>query len=644
MAGSLSTADLLDIWKSVVDPEYARPLVNAGDGGGLEIYSQGWAQLERVSKAIHTTTQSMFIMPWSGQTAEPAGGARNAEVDVSVTRTARVVGPLVLGTMLSVEEVVDDASEDGAVEVATGRHYALTQALVFHAGDGATATAHVKAERSGVGYNNPLPETIRRFVQIGSRIGNSDASVAVSGFGSASTSRANVGTAFLVAGPDADVPIPDHIGQYVEILSGPNVGRIFRATAYSGPEGVNNGGKLQLALDGTATVSVTSGLAVGETIQISAAGPTVVGFGVVLSHTNGRLTYALTSGITGTSVLGLLTGTAATITMHFQSPVIAVDAGPTQWRVLDWEIDFGLSTSNALSPTLGRAPMLDALGHERAIDRASGEGDDSYRVRVWTPADVVCPNAIRRALNRSVGTNKWVFLEPGLSWEGIYNEIDAYDYRVVKLLGAGAVTGAFAQNEPVSLVILATGRILGRGYAGTIDSGKPTSVVWREGDWTLEVGATLQGEMTGATWPVDAIITSSGWKNRRYHTMLSVADFRGHFWVGLTPSNEGEFGCAYDAGSTNAFDVALVAGNFYDGAPIGWAARNRILFNQLSTIKAGGVSVDLFINREGPDGATQQIANDAIAMTDSIATLIRTIRLTFADATDTTDSIAVVKT
>ena len=70
----LSSADLFDLWLSITDPFYTQSLVEAGDGNGLEVFTQQQAQLERVSAAVERTMQAMFILPHSGQTEDPASG------------------------------------------------------------------------------------------------------------------------------------------------------------------------------------------------------------------------------------------------------------------------------------------------------------------------------------------------------------------------------------------------------------------------------------------------------------------------------------------------------------------------------------------------------------------------------------------
>lgn len=78
--------------------------------------------------------------------------------------------------------------------------------------------------------------------------------------------------------------------------------------------------------------------------------------------------------------------------------------------------------------TGGHAPMLDAIGHDKGIDRLPGETDDQYRPRVVFLPETVTPNALRKAAQEYLRP----FLEPlGLTytmletWQARYQT--AYD-------------------------------------------------------------------------------------------------------------------------------------------------------------------------------------------------------------------------
>jgi hypothetical protein len=128
--------------------------------------------------------------------------------------------------------------------------------------------------------------------------------------------------------------------------------------------------------------------------------------------------------------------------------------GGASWRILAWSA-WGLTVTNVLAPSGGRIGWLDELGSERALSRAPGEDDATYRQRIKSIADVVTPNAIRRTLSRTLGTFPWCFREvgteylpgffydgdlsiPGFVAHGPLN--DAYDVDAM-LLAGGSLTG-----------------------------------------------------------------------------------------------------------------------------------------------------------------------------------------------------------
>lgn len=60
--------------------------------------------------------------------------------------------------------------------------------------------------------------------------------------------------------------------------------------------------------------------------------------------------------------------------------------------------DPSITVENVSDATGGSAPMLDALGRDRGIQRKTGEADDPYRARIARLPDTVTPDAIRRGL------------------------------------------------------------------------------------------------------------------------------------------------------------------------------------------------------------------------------------------------------
>jgi hypothetical protein len=238
-SGPLSKEELLDLWKTVVDELYAQPLLEEGEGFGLEVHTQGHAQFERVSKAIDVTTQALYIQAWSGQTSPPAGDEAHATVTLSVARTSLTTHPLLLKTgQFIVQEETTDAGDGAAVQVFTGRTYVLTQDLLIGVGDTAPHDVTAQATIVGVGFNNPLPGTIKTPFQPGTEFANDRASVILVGTG-----------ARLVVENQPDVVIPQHVGSYVVFTSGANAGQIRLMTGYHPPvpDGLSpNGGSVDL--------------------------------------------------------------------------------------------------------------------------------------------------------------------------------------------------------------------------------------------------------------------------------------------------------------------------------------------------------------------------------------------------------------
>ena len=54
--GPLTPAELEQLWLSVVDPSYSGPIVEGGEGSGLEAIRQAFAQYERLSVGVVNRT------------------------------------------------------------------------------------------------------------------------------------------------------------------------------------------------------------------------------------------------------------------------------------------------------------------------------------------------------------------------------------------------------------------------------------------------------------------------------------------------------------------------------------------------------------------------------------------------------------
>src|SRR5216684_6056203 len=148
--GPLSIDQITAIWAKAVDKSYSEPFIAAGDGGGFEAYRQGFAQYARVSEAIDVTTQSNYILPWSGQTNPPASGASNSTCTFMFNRSKYANIPLrIASNVVMFEELVNDWGLNGPVPTLTGRQYALQNDVVFAPGDLGPHSSLGSAENPG---------------------------------------------------------------------------------------------------------------------------------------------------------------------------------------------------------------------------------------------------------------------------------------------------------------------------------------------------------------------------------------------------------------------------------------------------------------------------------------------------------------
>lgn len=639
-AGPLSSAELQALWESSVDKSYSKPFVAAGEGNGFEAWTQLFRQYERASKAIDVTTQAMFISPWSGQTNPPAAGAAKATVTLKFSRTKFLERGLVLGKgLIYVGEVATDFGENGPEEVETGRRYVLKEDLVFFPGDMGPLEVEAEAERPGYGYNNPLPETIRLISQPGAVFENNLATVAQTTEAASSSGLRSRAT--ILAAAEPDMFVPEHVGQYVYFRDGANPGKIGRVTAFTAPDTSvipNLGSKADLELFWS--IEATTFAGTFEVGEIVAFGGPATAYGRVLAERVDagvkKLAFVLLNGsgiAVGATLSGATSGATATIRSvmdqaTFTSETPSGGTGGASWRMLDWATDFGMTVTHEASPEGGRSAMLDELGFERGIKRVSGEDDESYRARVREVADVVSPNAIRRALNRTLGSISWVLREvglaelPGFFFDGDLSaasttphgaQNDAYDYDTIAILGA--LDGSFDFQEAVQVEQESSDLVFLSGWAGGMEFPTPSvyELAWDRGAWDYASYVVAHRVMTlirrNGTFPkVDssafrvrglrsgALLTfphvgtnveySKQWPSRRHRCFLDYEQFRGFFLVSVQALANGEFGWSFDV---DAWDVSKA----FDGFPVGAADIYRRVWRSLEDARAGGVAIDL---------------------------------------------------
>lgn len=516
--GPITRSELIALWRSGVDPNFGRRFVEAGEGGGFEVYTQAFRQFEEVSEAIDTTTQSMYLLPHSSQTSEPAGGARRARVTLTISRVGDATRCYILRAGQTVfEETTTDYGENGPQTVKTGRRYVALETVAMAAGSLGPISVECEAIRAGYSGNRAQEGNINRFRQPGAGYSNVDAELVPGLAGHR-----------LVASPVPDVPLPDHVGQYVVMVAGANAGQVRRVVGYEEPvtdSFAPTGGTLILAPTGQWQVSGAVGtFETGEQVESSSGGKGVVWFAssqrIVIDRTDG--VFAVADTVTGVR-------SAATVTLAAEeiSPDMAAESAAA-WRVVDWHDEALFTVTNVARPSGGRSGMLDTLGRERLISRSSGEDDESYRKRVATVADVVSPNAVRRAGNR-------VLAPLGAS-------------IFLREVGLATLPGLYFEGD-----------------AGSIDP-----------------AVSYAYDMDFASRPED-----------RFKLAFDYTEFRAFMLIGVPDIGLGDFGCAYDAGFSNAYDAAPFYA-FADGFPVTAAIYYRAVWQAVDGVRGGGVGFDLY--------------------------------------------------
>lgn len=633
-AGALTQAEIFGLWAAALDRAYREPLVMAGEGEGLEAHTQQHAVMARASTAVDRTTQAMFILPWSGQTNPPAQGARKATVTLTFERTARVHVPMVLGKgMIFAEEQQTDWGPDGGVQVLTGRRYTLTEDLVFPPGERGPLQVPAIAEFVGDGHNNPMPGTIKVVSQPASQFENDHATVLVTPFVAPGAGAPS--TTFVVTPNEPDTFVPEHVGQYLVFTVGANAGLVGRILNFQGADlGVfpPTGSTIQIEVaQAFETATFFGTFLPGEIINFGVANARGIVLGERVVSGIKRVTYVLTHAGTGADpaigqvASGVVSSATATVEQLLYVDRFTAEApsapnvGGASWRIVPWPEGWGLTVTNELAPEGGVHGWLDELGSERAIYRAPGEPDGTYRKRVSTVADVVSPNAIRRALSRALGTLPWCFREVGTpDLRGFFYDgsgvapggaqssvaaaaepLDAYDTDVLVLTGT-VTSGVFVDNEAVVLEELPGFLIAATGFFGRIDGGVTFTLIRKTGglpDFTA-ITTRVRGLHSGATFDASAGVIPASVNARRFRYWLDYAEFRGFFLVGVPPLSLGEFGFAYDDFPINAYDASPYDA-FYDGYPAGSAAIYSRVYTAVDPIRAGGVLWSMYVERIG---------------------------------------------
>lgn len=622
--GPLSWQDLEALWVGATDPGYVQKI---REGGAYEAYLQMFRQLARVSLAVDRTFESNFLLPWSGQTDEPASGAAFSHVELTFARTKRLAEPLILAAgHVFVEEETDDAGPLGRSPVLTGRRYVLEADVVFLPGEAGPLVVEARAERPGRGYDNPLPGALKVVSQPGAGFTNDRARLAYTNPGIL-LRDASEGLV-LLADNQPDVPIPEHRGQYV-VLGGTNALRVFD---YGPPNlllSPPSGGAFTLARHQVFFSTMGAAFVVGEEVELKTSLAVTSGWARVervRDDGGGATTTALLlkngSAPLGGSATGMQSGESGAVDRLVWLDQAAADAA-TSWRVLDWVEDFGLTVSNALSPSGGRLDILDTVGAERRIPRASSEGDDPYRLRVAEVADLVCPNAIRRALYKTLPGVGWEFWEAGQeTFPGFYFDLDAWDLDFLILAGIDSMTGAFLDGEPVEQVssagIISIGRMVVALTPPPILPGLPlaaTPIGLTRARGAFDTHSDVVGKWSGAR------LRPGGWEGGlrpgdEKRLLLDYEQMRAFFFVALPDPDPGQSGFAWGDHPRAAFDAAPFD-DFYD--EVAPTAKDYLLaYQTVDRIRAKGVGWEVVRLADFVFLPPLAFMVDAISMTDFI--------------------------
>lgn len=382
---ALTRDDLLALFRASVDEDFAQALLSdATSAAAVEGAAEVMAQ---ASDAIERTSQSLFLMPWSGQTYPPATDARRATVTIDLARTAPADVPLVLqASTFLVEQQLGDFGPTGAIQVPTGRRYAPQATIVMMPGASSGAFGFV-AERPGAGYNLPPAGTISLPVDAGSASGSGAAVVP------GTTAHR------LILAPEGETVAPSAVGQYVRMLAGSSVGQLRRMIGYEAPDpAFPHNGVIVLAPTLVLAVTGVAGTFIpGERIEQAATGAAAVLLGATSAYL--AADRAAIPAFAAGTIAGAQSGATATFAHVLLSPDMAAEDVTAGWQLLSWA-QLGLTASSEAQPVGGASPTLDHIGSERGVGRSPGELQEAYRQRIARRPDVVSPDALVRAMNR----------------------------------------------------------------------------------------------------------------------------------------------------------------------------------------------------------------------------------------------------
>lgn len=597
--GPLTASELIELWKSVTDEDYNAPLL--ADPEAMALIEQAAEQLAAVSGQVDRNTQGLYILPHSGQTADPASGAHKAQVWLTFERDGLFEVPLHLPAGTVIEQRLNDFSPEGPIEVSTGRRFITRAPVQFAIGGGGPYKVLAEAEFAGSGYNHVRSDTLTRIVQVGTGYEGS----------SAWTEISNGSQHRIVAAAYPDTPVNDHVGKYLQIVNGANAGLVVRiAGVLPGNPSVPHGGVFLIANEVIIEVSgMVTPPVEGDYIS---QGTTAYGHVLSVSDNFVNVKVAWGSFKSGENVL-TPAGTYGTV---FVSNTMAHDNN-FSWRVLDWHSSLYVRVTNEESAEGGKDGFLDAVGAERMVMRGQGEHDDIYRRRVATPADTISPGALRRAGNRALAPyGEAVCLRevgqaefPGLFFDtSPMSEPHAYDldFTFLKVSNTNVGVG-YIEGEPVRAFhdgIQTSGIVQFENYrfhqfvmwqrVPTPDRNM-SGVVNIRGPG-FKVGDILEGMWSGTKREIVGVGDGGILPQHRFYLPLDIYEQRGFFMIGVPPMVLEDSGFFWD---DEGFYDASTLSNFYDGESIGVAEAYEQVEANIHRARSAGVPFVLYIERHG---------------------------------------------
>lgn len=333
----------------------------------------------------------------------------------------------------------------------------------------------------------------------------------------------------LVCSSLPDAPAPSLVGQYLIFTAGANNGLVARVVGY--------------------TAAAPNSLSLG-TLNLSATAS------ISLSGISGTFTPGETVSQAATGWSGVLVGVNAAGRMVVE-------------RLTGTDPSTNVAIVGVVS---GASATVAALDWSASLNAETGSA--AWRVADWvTDLGILVTNAAdasggTAATLDMIGSERLVYRQAG-------EPDEPYRARVI------ATPDVVSPNA----VRRAIARVLAPyGLTGTLREVGLSHFrgVFADGDATQTNAAiAFAYDLDFATRPAD-----------RFKLNLDWTEFRGFFVVGVPSPSLGDFGLAFDAGATNAFDAAPFLA-FFDGYPLTSGSVYRALWQELDRVRAYGVGFDI---------------------------------------------------